>query len=221
MSPRRYRLGRRAEAKADTRERIVAAAVELHREKGTVATSYADLAERAGVSLQTVHNHFPTLGELLPACTGMVAATAPQVTTDVFEHLAAPKDRLDALLKALLLQHAHFEPWMRWAVHEARLVPELGAGLRQGRDNLAALVAKAVAPGFAGKPPAEFVALLATWLDIECWMRLQSQSGLNAKAASAALRQGALALLHRYLEIAPSPIKAAKRDTSSTKGERS
>jgi len=221
MSPRRYRLGRRAEAKADTRERIVAAAVELHREKGTVATSYADLAERAGVSLQTVHNHFPTLGELLPACTGMVAATAPHVTTDVFEHLAAPKDRLDALLKALLRQHVHFEPWMRWAVHEARLVPELAAGLRQGRDNLAALVARAVAPGFAGKPPAELVALLVTWLDIECWMRLQSQSGLSAKAASAALRQGALALLRQSIGTAPSPAKPAKRGNALTRGDRS
>jgi AcrR family transcriptional regulator len=219
MSPRRYRLGRRAETKADTRERIVAAAVELHREKGTVATSYADLAQRAGVSLQTVHNHFPSLGDLLPACTGMVAATAPQVAADLFAHLAAPEDRLDALLKALFLQHAHFEPWMRWAVHEARLVPELEAGLRQGRDHLAALLAAAVAPGFAGKPPAELVALLATLLDIECWMRLQSQSGLSARAASAALRQGALALLRPSLGAAP--VKPATRDTSSTKGERS
>jgi len=219
MSPRRYRLGRRAETKADTRERIVAAAVELHREKGTVATSYADLAQRAGVSLQTVHNHFPSLGELLPACTGMVTATAPQVTADLFAHLAASEDRLDALLAALFAQHAHFEPWMRWAVHEARLVPELEAGLRGARDHLASLLAAAIAPGFAGKPPAELVALLATLLDIECWMRLQSQSGLSPKVASAALRQGALALLRQYLGAAP--ITPAMRDTSSSKGERS
>jgi AcrR family transcriptional regulator len=219
MSPRRYRLGRRAETKADTRERIVASAVALHREKGTVATSYADLAQHAGVSLQTVHNHFPTLGDLLPACMGMVAATAPEATADLFAHLAAPEDRLDALLKALFPQHAHFEPWMRWAVHEARLVPELEAGLRQGRDNLAALLAAAIAPGFAGKPPAELVALLATLLDIECWMRLQSQSGLSAKAAGAALRQGALALLRQSLGAAA--IKPATRNASSSKGERS
>jgi AcrR family transcriptional regulator len=218
MSPRRYRLGRRAEAKAGTRERIVAAAVALHREKGTVATSYADLAQQAGVSLQTVHNHFPTLGELLPACMGMVAATAPQVTAELFEHLTLAEDRLDALLKALFLQHAHFEPWMRWAVHEARLVPELEAGLRQGRDHLAALLAAAIAPGFAGKPPAELVALLATLIDIECWMRLQSQSGLGAKAAGAALRQGALAMLRQF--IVPAPVKPATRNSTSTKGER-
>jgi AcrR family transcriptional regulator len=218
MSPRRYRLGRRADTKADTRERIVAAAVALHREKGTVATSYADLAQRAGVSLQTVHNHFPSLGELLPACTGLVAASAPQVTADLFAPLGAPEDRLDALLKALFLQHAHFEPWMRWAVPEARLVPELEAGLRQGRDHLAALLAAAIAPGFAGKPPAELVALLATLLDIECWMRLQSQSGLSPKAASAALREGALALLRQF--IGAAAVKPAIRNASSTKGER-
>jgi AcrR family transcriptional regulator len=218
MSPRRYRLGRRAEAKADTRERIVAAAVALHREKGAMATSYADLAQHAGVSLQTVHNHFPSLGELLPACSGMVTAAAPQVTTDLFERLTAPEERLGALLKALFLQHAHFEPWMRWAVHEARLVPELEAGLRQGRDHLASLLAAAIAPGFAGKPPVELVALLATLLDIECWMRLQSQSGLSAKAASAALRQGALALLRQ--SIGAAPVRPAMRNSSSAKGVR-
>lgn len=218
MSPRRYRLGRRAEAKADTRERIVAAAVALHREKGTVATSYADLAQQAGVSLQTVHNHFPSLGELLPACIGVVAAAGPQVSADLFDHLAAPEDRLDALLKTLFLQHAHFEPWMRWAVHESRLVPELDAGVRQGRDRLTTLLAAAIAPGFAGRPPVELVALLATLLDIECWMRLQSQSGLSAKAAGAALRQGALALLRQ--SIGATPVRPAMRNSSSFKGER-
>jgi hypothetical protein len=50
-------------------------------------------------------------------------------------------------------------------------------------------------------------------------MRLQSQSGLSAKAAGAALRQGALALLRQSLGAAP--VKPATRDTSSTKGERS
>ncbi|QEX18950.1 hypothetical protein FRZ44_42620 [Hypericibacter terrae] len=221
MSPRRYRLGRRAEAKADTRERIVAAAVALHRKKGTIATRYADLARQAGVSLQTVHNHFPTLGALLPACTGMVAATAPQVTAALFEPLQAPEDRLDALMTALFAQHAHFEPWMRWAVHEARAVPELEAGIRRWRDDLAALLAKAVAPGFAGKPPAEMVALLATLLDIESWLRLQSQSALSAKAANAALRHGAITWLRQYLAAAPSQVRPGTRAAASTRGDRS
>jgi AcrR family transcriptional regulator len=45
--PRRYTLGKRADVKADTRARIVAAAVEVYRDQGPGAASNLAIA-RAG-----------------------------------------------------------------------------------------------------------------------------------------------------------------------------
>src|SRR6266540_3577795 len=46
---RRYELKQRAQRQADTRRRILEATVELHVERGLVATQITDIAQRAGV----------------------------------------------------------------------------------------------------------------------------------------------------------------------------
>ena len=60
MSPRRYRLERRAETAGETRRRLVDATFALHVEQGISATTMTDIAARAGVSVGTVYHHFPT-----------------------------------------------------------------------------------------------------------------------------------------------------------------
>ena len=59
---RKYQMKKRAEARDETRERIVRATMALHDEQGVATTSFADIAERAGVGPATVLRHFPTLG---------------------------------------------------------------------------------------------------------------------------------------------------------------
>src|SRR3982074_2627544 len=68
MSPRRYRLDRRAETAEETRRRIVQATQELHAQQGIYATSMTHIAERAGVSVGTVYHHFPTYQDAVSAC---------------------------------------------------------------------------------------------------------------------------------------------------------
>src|SRR5687767_490534 len=68
MSPRKYDMSRRAAAVAETRRRIVDATLELHAEQGIAATSWDEIAARAGVGVGTVYRHFPSLDELVPAC---------------------------------------------------------------------------------------------------------------------------------------------------------
>ena len=60
-------MSRRAAAVAQTRKRIVDATLELHGEQGIAATSWDDIAARAGVGVGTVYRHFPSLDELVPA----------------------------------------------------------------------------------------------------------------------------------------------------------
>ena len=68
MAGREYRMRKRAEGFDATRERIVEATAALHYEQGVGATSYVQIAERAGVGPATVYRHFPTLGSLVEAC---------------------------------------------------------------------------------------------------------------------------------------------------------
>lgn len=57
--PRIYRSDLRREQAAQTRRRVLAAAVEVFAERGYQGTTFAQLAERAGVSVETVQKHGP------------------------------------------------------------------------------------------------------------------------------------------------------------------
>src|SRR5919205_3942158 len=65
---RPYRQKIRAERHAETRQRIVEAAVGLHLERGPARTSINAIAERAGVNRVTIYRHFPDARTLLEAC---------------------------------------------------------------------------------------------------------------------------------------------------------
>jgi AcrR family transcriptional regulator len=65
---RKYELKQRAERVAETRRRIVDAAVELHTTVGPAPTSLAAVAARAGVQRHTLYRHFPDREALFAAC---------------------------------------------------------------------------------------------------------------------------------------------------------
>jgi AcrR family transcriptional regulator len=67
---RTYTLKRRAEQQAETRQRIVEAAVDLH-SVGPAFTTISMIAERAGVQRHTVYAHFPDERSLYLACSGL------------------------------------------------------------------------------------------------------------------------------------------------------
>jgi AcrR family transcriptional regulator len=69
MKKRKYRKSLRAEQQAQTRERIVEAAMQLHEEVGPALTSIKAVAEKAGVQRLTVYRHFPDDFSLFQACT--------------------------------------------------------------------------------------------------------------------------------------------------------
>lgn len=67
---RGYTLHKRAEQQAQTRQRIVDAAVELHGTVGPARTSLSMVADKAGVQRNTLYAHFPDERSLLMACSG-------------------------------------------------------------------------------------------------------------------------------------------------------
>ena len=65
---RKYTLRRRAKRQAETRQRIVEAAFDLHATIGPVRTTFSKVAEQAGVQRQTLYAHFPDERSLFLAC---------------------------------------------------------------------------------------------------------------------------------------------------------
>lgn len=91
---RRYRMGRRQAAVEQTRERIVAAAFDLHATIGPSRTTIRAIADRAGLQRHTVYAHFPDLESLYEACTvhGIRSTGMPEV--DGWRTIDRPLDRL-------------------------------------------------------------------------------------------------------------------------------
>lgn len=93
---RNYTLGKRAEQQAQTRQRIVEAAVELHTTIGPAATSFSMVAERAGVQRHTLYAHFPDERALLMACSGHAMAMDPTPDAASWAGIADRRERLTA-----------------------------------------------------------------------------------------------------------------------------
>ena len=66
---RQYRMRARAEAAAETGRRILEAVIELHTERYFDQVSLEDIAERAGVTVQTVIRRFGSKERLIEAAT--------------------------------------------------------------------------------------------------------------------------------------------------------
>lgn len=67
ISPRPYRSALRRRQAAQTRQRVIQAAVELFGQQGYGATTLAQLAARAEVSVETIQKHGPKAALLLAA----------------------------------------------------------------------------------------------------------------------------------------------------------
>ncbi len=105
MAPRKYELGKRTEAIEETRRRIIDATFDLHRDKGVVATSMQDVAERADVALRTVYNRYPTIDDLVAGCTNRVISLLSPPTPDIFGGLDTFEERMRRLVEELFAMY--------------------------------------------------------------------------------------------------------------------
>lgn len=94
MKTRTYRLGKRAEQQAHTRQRIVEAALELHSSLGPARTTVSQIAERAGVQRHTYYAHFPEERQLFLACSSLALERDPLPSLEVLEAFPPGRDRI-------------------------------------------------------------------------------------------------------------------------------
>ena len=92
---------RRAERPAETRQRIIEAAVELHGTVGPALATLTMVAERAGLQRHTRYAHFPDERALLWACSGLVEEGDPLPDVAAWHALPDPCERLRTRIGAL------------------------------------------------------------------------------------------------------------------------
>ena len=98
---RTYNLKRRAEQQAETRQRIVEAAVELHSSVGPALTTISMVAERAGVQRHTLYAHFPDERSLYLACSGLAQERDPLPEAESWRNIEGRHERLQVGLLAI------------------------------------------------------------------------------------------------------------------------
>lgn len=180
---RAYTLKKRAETQAETRKRIVEAAVDLHASVGPAATTLSMIAEKAGVQRHTLYAHFPDERSIFMACSGLVYERDPMPAADAWRGIAGRSERLifgltaiyewfernESLLGNVLRDAAH-HPLVQ-EIQKLRVAPVIKAW----HDVLGADLTVAQRP------------ILHLALSFHTWRNLVRESGLSTADAAAAM----------------------------------
>jgi AcrR family transcriptional regulator len=189
MSPRKYDMTRRASTVAQTRRRIIDATRALHTEQGIAATSWDDIAARAGVGVGTVYRHFPSLDELVPACgeisMEVVALPDSQAVRSLFDGVDDPAARIERLVRGAFAIYERGAPELHVVRNEREVHPSVAEAGEELEASLTALVDAAVEP--SGITPADR-AVVRAMIDLGTWQALRDQ-GLGPADAVDAVSQ--------------------------------
>ncbi len=169
---RKYELKKRAERQADTRQRIVEAAVALHSTVGPAQTSVAAVARRAGVQRHTVYAHFSDDGALFDACSAHWRELHPFPDVSGLE--------LAPALEAVYGWYDEVETSYALFARDSALYPEVWTHRQQLLASLADRLAERVARRKRTRAAAGHA------VAFETWRSLVRREGLsNAEAATA------------------------------------
>ena len=183
---RRYEMSGRAAAMQRTRESILDAAIELFGPAWFDEVTLADVARAAGVSQQTVVNHFGSKIGLYLA--GISERFAP-VVAELRAH-AEPGD-VGSIVDTVLADYETSGDGTFRIVALAERIPELEQIVEGGRASHRAWVEHVFATqlkGLRGNLRERTVVLLATTLDVLVWKRLRRDEGLSVDETAEHLR---------------------------------
>ena len=170
----------RAQAAAGTRRKILRAVLDLHLERFHDQITLEAVAERAGVTVQTVLRHFGSRDRL-------VAAAAELATTEVVaQRSAAPVGDVEGAVENLL---DHYQEWgpsaLRLLAQEER-VHQLRVLADGGRAAHYAWVERTFGPFLAASSDPLLRPKLIALTDVFMWRLLRLDLGLDhAETASA------------------------------------
>ena len=185
--------GRTARAER-TRQAVVEAMLALIAE-GDLRPTGARVAERAGVSLRSVFQHFEDLEALLAAVVTHQTDRISELMTPL-----APDGPLAERIRALVDQRAKIYEFIAPTRRAAVLQEPFSTNLRQGREALLARSADQLARTFGPELAAaddrpELVSALAVATAWETWDHLRRWQNLSVAATKRVMTRTATALL--------------------------
>jgi AcrR family transcriptional regulator len=185
---RPYRLQRRAEAAAATRQKIIDAASELHGELGISGTSMRQIAERAGVALATLYKHFPNYGEAVAACGEQTLRQFPLPDRSIYAGIpVVARDRRVRRFIEAFFRYYEQSPWIEPLRGDALRFEQVAAFIRQLDQRIEELALLAV------RRKAD-AALLAAVGELAVWRSL-TVAGASSQSAIDTISSTAIAWL--------------------------
>jgi len=185
VSTRRYTLRKRAEQQAETRRRIVEAAIELHGTVGPANTTLSMIAERAGVQRHTLYAHFPDERSLSLACSGLHFERQPMPDAAAWRDIRDQRKRLTTGLRAIYDWYERNEALVACVVRDAEIHP-LTREIVELRFAPFMIAWNEV---LGAKLTAKQRAMLQLALSFHTWRTLARDAGLKQAAAADAMVQ--------------------------------
>ena len=188
-TPRSYTMTARARSVEQTRERILAATLHLHGQRFSSDIGLDHIADRAGVSVQTVLRHFGSRARLLEASIAWeqqaVAEERQTPVGDVGAALRVLVDHYEARGDSVLMMLAQER-----TEELARRVTDAGRQLHRQ------WVGDVFAPHLSSHPDPELLAdLLVVATDVYAWKLLRRDRGLSRQRTEARLARLVRAVL--------------------------
>jgi AcrR family transcriptional regulator len=176
---RKYEMKKRAAAQAETRRRIVEAAVELHGTIGPARTSVSAIAELAGVQRHTYYRHFPDERSLFMACSGLDIERNPPPDHERWAAIDDPIERLAIALDQLYAYYTENEPMLSNVTRDAEVHPLTREITQLRAGPVMAAMHRVLSKGV----PQPAQALIGLALQFTTWRSLTRDGGLSHNQA--------------------------------------
>jgi AcrR family transcriptional regulator len=192
MSDKRrpYKMKRRAEQEAQTRQRITESAVELHGTLGPAHTSMKAVAEKAGVPRSTVYRHFPDEQSLFGACSAHWAAENPPPDVSRWEKIDDPGERIRTALDELYAYYRGAGDMLDKLLRDeatVAMVAELFAPYHDFMSAITEILMRGRA--LRGKSRDRVRAAISHAVSFRTWQQLTGEGGLGDEEAAELMRR--------------------------------
>jgi AcrR family transcriptional regulator/DNA-binding transcriptional ArsR family regulator len=183
-----------------TRERIIECTLGLHTSRGIQATTWAEIADKAGVPVDTVKSLFPTRDDLVRSCGEHFMETLQLPPADrapeVFAGASSETERVRRLVETCFGVYERGGDGIAVARRERKDVRAVDESLEELDNSLDAVVVEALHPL---SPDSGSVASLRALTDLEVWRTLRDQGATPGAAVDQAS-----AAVERWLEAQPA-----------------
>jgi AcrR family transcriptional regulator len=187
---RPYKMKRRAELEAQTKQRITESAVELHGTLGPARTSMKAVAEHAGVPRSTVYRHFADEEALFGACSAHWAAENPPPDITRWERIDDPDDRLEVALDELYAYYRRAGAMLDKLFRDEAQVPivaKLFAPYHQLMEMITEILMRG--RGLRGKARTRTRAAIAHAIAFRTWQQLTEEGEVGEAEAADLMRR--------------------------------